>query len=88
MATSAQHRANRRNARKSTGPKTTAGKLAAAQNSRRHGLSVPLALDLSDPETAEAVALVKEEGFDQSAAQETVQAATDKEERAKEQTNE
>lgn len=39
MATLAQIAANRRNAQKSTGPKTDPGKLKSARNSRRHGLS-------------------------------------------------
>ena len=34
--------ANRLNARKSTGPRTAAGKTAAARNARRHGLNLPL----------------------------------------------
>ena len=34
--------ANRLNARKSTGPRTAAGKAAVARNARRHGLSLPL----------------------------------------------
>lgn len=38
--------ANRVNARASTGPKTTMGKRRAAQNARRHGLSISV---LSDP---------------------------------------
>jgi hypothetical protein len=33
---------NRVNARKSTGPRTAAGKAAVARNARRHGLSLPL----------------------------------------------
>lgn len=37
--------ASRRNARKSTGPRTKAGKIVAARNSRRHGLSLPLRHD-------------------------------------------
>lgn len=40
MATERQIAANRRNASKSTGPKTSAGKQRAAGNSYRHGLSV------------------------------------------------
>jgi hypothetical protein len=40
-------RANRRNARASTGPRTAAGKARAAQNARKHGLRVPA---LRDPE--------------------------------------
>jgi hypothetical protein len=38
MATQAQISANRRNARKSTGPRTTEGKEKASQNALRHGL--------------------------------------------------
>jgi hypothetical protein len=39
MATKAQTEANRRNARKSTGPKTPSGKGRASKNSLRHGLT-------------------------------------------------
>lgn len=38
MNTTARTQANRRNAQRSTGPKTTAGKAIAAGNARRHGL--------------------------------------------------
>ena len=37
--------ANRRNARRSTGPRTAEGKLTAARNALRHGLSVPVFAD-------------------------------------------
>src|SRR5437868_4377832 len=37
--------ANRANAQKSTGPKPAAGKKRAAQNARRHGLTVPVECD-------------------------------------------
>jgi hypothetical protein len=37
--------ANRRNARRSTGPRTAATKARAARNALRHGLSIPLARD-------------------------------------------
>lgn len=42
MATQAQIIANRRNAQKSTGPKTGIGKAASAFNARKHGLSARL----------------------------------------------
>ena len=46
MITDRQRRANRANAKSSTGPKTPAGKARAAQNAFRHGLNVSV---LSDP---------------------------------------
>jgi hypothetical protein len=39
MASRAQKKANRANARKSTGPRTVSGRAAAAQNAVRHGLA-------------------------------------------------
>jgi hypothetical protein len=45
MATEKQISANRANAQKSTGPKTTAGKLKSSRNAYRHGLSSPLRVD-------------------------------------------
>ena len=39
MATARQVAANRRNALRSTGPRTAAGKLASSQNALRHGLT-------------------------------------------------
>ncbi|HEC03036.1 MAG TPA: hypothetical protein ENI81_05810, partial [Phycisphaerales bacterium] len=38
MATEAQIKANRKNAKKSTGPRTAEGKRTAAQNALKHGL--------------------------------------------------
>jgi hypothetical protein len=46
MTTPNKIRANRTNAKASTGPRTALGKLRAAQNARRHGLSIPA---LADP---------------------------------------
>jgi hypothetical protein len=39
MATTAQQKANRANAKLSTGPRTAAGRAAASQNALKHGLS-------------------------------------------------
>lgn len=39
MATQRQIEANRRNAKKSTGPKSAAGKMRAGRNARKHGLT-------------------------------------------------
>ena len=41
MATRRQLEANRANARRSTGPRTTAGKQASSRNALRHGLNRP-----------------------------------------------
>ena len=38
MSTTAQIKANRQNARKSTGPKTDEGKAAVSQNALKHGI--------------------------------------------------
>lgn len=45
MASEKQLRANRENAKRSTGPKTAAGRLKSSRNALRHGLSVPLSAD-------------------------------------------
>ena len=39
MASERQIEANRRNAKRSTGPRTTGGKIRSSQNALRHGLS-------------------------------------------------
>jgi hypothetical protein len=53
-------RANRANARASTGPRTAAGKASAASNARRHGLNLSV---LADPAlTAEVEDLAREIG--------------------------
>jgi hypothetical protein len=57
MTSPAKVRANRRNALRSTGPRSPAGKAIAARNSRRHGLTVPV---LAEPSLArEAVDLAR-----------------------------
>jgi RNA polymerase-interacting CarD/CdnL/TRCF family regulator len=49
MATEKQILANRKNARSSTGPRTTAGKACSSMNARRHGLAS--LLEGASPET-------------------------------------
>jgi hypothetical protein len=56
VTTTRQRDANRRNARSSTGPRTSAGKARAAQNARRHGLSLPARYDPSRFGEIEALA--------------------------------
>jgi hypothetical protein len=56
MATKAQLAANRRNAKKSTGPKSPEGKAASSMNALRHGLRAEKAvLPNEDPEEFEKV---------------------------------
>ncbi len=45
MATEKQIAANRENAKRSTGPKTVAGRLMSSRNAYRHGFSCPLPFD-------------------------------------------
>lgn len=53
MPTIKQIAANRANAKRSTGPKTIAGKRKSSQNALRHGLS--LSLQHEDPRIAELI---------------------------------
>ena len=55
MATEKQIAANRKNARKSTGPKTRIGKRRASGNAHRYGLSIHL-ISRQDSETVESLA--------------------------------
>ncbi len=48
-----QIRANRRNAKKSTGPKTEAGKARSSQNARKHGIFLTAVLPVTDGSVAE-----------------------------------
>ncbi len=47
MASEKQIAANRRNATRSTGPRTASGKSTSSRNAFRHGLSLPLEIDAS-----------------------------------------
>lgn len=68
--TSPQKRqANRRNALRSTGPKSIEGRKRSSNNSIDHGLSVPVVFDLHDPLVASIIQLVAHEGLDIHTAQ-------------------
>ncbi|WP_439398335.1 hypothetical protein ACRQ5Q_13745 [Bradyrhizobium sp. PMVTL-01] len=56
MATERQIAANRRNAQKSTGPRTAVGKRRAARNAYRHGLSIVTG-SAADDEAVKSLAL-------------------------------
>lgn len=60
MTSDAKIRANRRNARRSSGPKTAIGKAISRRNARKHGLAVPL--DMDDPEISELANVMAELG--------------------------
>src|ERR1700730_10695090 len=55
MTTDVQIAANRANAQKSTGPRTAAGRLKSSRNAFRHGLSLPLPLDVTTSAKADAI---------------------------------
>ena len=56
MASEKQLRANRENAKQSTGPKTAAGRLKSSRNALRHGLSLPLIMDAATKADVEELA--------------------------------
>jgi uncharacterized small protein (DUF1192 family) len=56
LTSDAKIKANRANARASTGPKTAQGRVRAARNAHRHGLSLPLYGDPILSEEVEALA--------------------------------
>ncbi len=56
MASDKQIAANRANSRKSTGPRTAAGRWKSSRNAYRHGLSLPITWDSQAQAEIEAVA--------------------------------
>jgi len=68
MASRRQIRANRRNATRSTGPRTPAGLLRASRNARTHGLSIALDPAFLEPQFSRLVSLLLEEGLQTSSA--------------------
>jgi hypothetical protein len=56
MISARKLRANRANSRRSTGPKTSAGRATAARNSRRHSLAIPIPSDPALSAEVDAIA--------------------------------
>jgi hypothetical protein len=74
MATEKQIAANRANAKRSTGPKTKAGRLKSSRNAYRHGFSCPLRFD---PVTFAKVDALAQALAGKEANQETLTSATE-----------
>ena len=74
MTSARKVQANRANAQASTGPRTAQGKTRAAQNSRRHGLNLPV---ISDPALSEQVKLFTQEILSETYNSELYQFACD-----------
>jgi hypothetical protein len=74
MRVSARVRANRLNAKRSTGPKSTEGKARSAKNSFKHGLSIPVG-DL--PDFSGDIQAVLEQLIDNNASDDAKVAATE-----------
>ena len=72
MSSEAKIAANRRNATKSTGPRTTAGKARSRRNAFRHGLATPVC---SDPAVADQVTVLANAFLSPSLAGNSPQAA-------------
>ncbi|MGY4607021.1 hypothetical protein ACVW16_005433 [Bradyrhizobium sp. USDA 4474] len=64
MATEKQIKANRENAKRSTGPKTLVGRLKSSRNALRHGLAIPVTADTLSP-PSRIVELLAPEGASQ-----------------------
>lgn len=72
MASEKQTAANRRNAMRSTGPKSRLGKFRSSQNALRHGFSLGLALN---PASIRRVNSLKRKLLDENASQDMERAA-------------
>lgn len=62
MTSPARIAANRRNAARSTGPRTPAGKAKVAQNARKHGLNTPIDKDHAHRGRALQIAAILADG--------------------------
>lgn len=65
-----RRQANRRNALRSTGPKSAAGRRRSSSNSVSHGLSAPIAADALDPLLNAVAELIAQEGLHPQGARE------------------
>ncbi len=65
-----KRQANRRNALRSTGPKSQPGKSRSSKNAQIHGLSVTSQIDLTDPILTQLTRVIAEDGVDNYLAQE------------------
>ena len=66
MSSPEKRNANRLNAQRSTGPRTSRGKRASASNARRHGLSVALRPEHMGPTRARIASLIAQDNLDDS----------------------
>jgi hypothetical protein len=73
MATEKQIAANRANAKRSTGPRTAAGRAKSSRNSYRHGLSLPVSAD--EPQTRAKIDMIARVIAGDAATEDALQAA-------------
>jgi hypothetical protein len=62
MVSTRKLEANKRNASRSTGPRTPGGKLRSRNNARRHGLATPVENDSEERERIDCLAAILAEG--------------------------
>ena len=62
MTSATKIAANRRNARKSTGPRSQAGKMRSRRNAFRHGLAIPIRVDIAFSDQIESLTEALAEG--------------------------
>lgn len=63
-----KRQANRRNALRSTGPKSLLGKQRSSGNSLGHGLSIPVAFNFHDPLVDAIIEMIAQDGVDSQTA--------------------
>jgi hypothetical protein len=76
MASEKQLRANRENAKRSSGPRTAGGRLKSSRNALRHGLSLPLIADpVASMKARQIAQMLVPEGADDMRAMAAVEVA-------------